>query len=359
MSREILLCLQTLAVLFLLVAIPILLGLPWVIEDLPQRGWMYSGQAYAIGFFCMLALFEAVSFPAALLDMPFCGSMVVYSGLLLLCCVLACRWIYRNVKNKPQRETKGEEKRLSITVMLFGGIFLLLLLIQLYYAFFYSRTYMAADGYVVYATQALEDNAFFMTDPQTGLYQIRNAAWMQRIIQSYNFFPGYIALLTGLHPATVAYTVEAVLLTIMAYGVYCSLGSMLFDKREDQILFLVFVALFYQFGLHTVFSIVFRLLGVNYEGKAILAVTMTPLMLGCMYQIMESGYRAKIGLQVLVLSVAACALSLAGIYTYAAVLGSAVLCSVVKNRSIKILNYLLYGGCVPSMLAIVYILLRF
>ncbi|MCR4611674.1 MAG: hypothetical protein K5644_07225 [Lachnospiraceae bacterium] len=348
--------LSYLIAIILMLIIPFIFGALWVSEADAQKNWMYYGQSYAMGFFSMIAVFEIVCVPAAIMGLSFRGTMIVYS--IILAIIFALLVPALKIRCRIHLNTTKLVQKLTAKEIVFLVLFLILLAVQLYYAIFYSRTSLAADGYVIYSTQALEDNAFFLTNTQTGLFQERNIRWIQRILQSYNFYGAYISLCCGIHPAVIAYTAGAVSLILMAYGVYLSISAMLFKNRDQQFLFILFVSLFYIYGWYSSFSIVFRLLGVNYEGKAILAVIMTPLMLIVAQQCIERGYDTKYGLQMLILSVASCSLSLAGVYTFIAVLVAAVVLGLIRHRNRIMLRYLWFGGAFPSLIAGIYVLCR-
>ncbi len=343
-------------IIFLMI-IPFVLGIPWTQTGIVKGRVISAGYSYLMGFFVMLALFELFMFPSAIFVIPFNYISIVYSVAIVFGVIGTL--IYSNRKKIIKEMLEGEKIKWSINEILFCAIFVGLLLIQLYYALFYSRTYMADDGYVAFSSAALSDNYINTTDFYSGLYIPHDASWLSRVIQSYNYFPAYLSFISGIKPVVIAHTVIYVFVVILAYTVYLVLAYQIFESRENILLFLIFVSLLYIFGYHSHYSITFRLLGPNSEGKAILAVVLSPFMLCIMKKVIEEGYRGIIGIQILVLSITSCCLTLGGVYTMVAVLLSMVIIAALKNKSIKVILYLLWGGFVPAFFASLYVYYRF
>ena len=305
----------------------------------------------------MLALFEIVFFPTAIMNITFRITSGLYS-LVLLVFTGSILWSLRK-KNWCKWFKKQSSPKLNRTEIFFASFFILLLIVQLYFALFYSRTYMADDGYVEYSTSALANNYLFLTNSYTGIYQIHNYIWLSRVIQTFNFFPAYLSLLSHVHPTIIAHTVLYIVVVLLAYGTYFVMSHKLFKENENRFMFLCFVAMLFIFGYHSHYSLTFRLLGPNNEGKAVLAVVLAPFMLVLMQDILESSYSIEYGIQLLILSIAACSLTMGGIYTMAAMLNATVLFSTIKNKSGHYIWYLFWGGSIPCFFSILYLGLRF
>lgn len=344
--------------ILILIIIPILLGLPWAIKSTDTNKLLLFLYSLVMGFFEMLAIFQIVFFPAAVLDITLRYASIIYSLVLLTTVILSLVYIkkgivtYRNVfRCKSDHLEKYE--------LLYIGLFLFLLLVQIYYAVFYSRTYMADDGYVAFSTAALATNYINLTHPYTGAYQIHNYYWLYRVIQTFNYFPAFLSLASGIHPAIISHTVFYAIIVFLAYSAYYIIACSLFQTTETRFMFLCIVATIYIFGYHSHYSLTFRLLGPNNEGKAVLAVVLAPFIMTIMQRTITDGYQTFYGLQFLILSIAACSLTMGGIYTAAALLGATILFSAVKNRTLKPCLYLLWGGTVPCLFAGIYLLDRF
>ena len=349
--------LKIIELLLVLFVIPIILGIPWIQADSLKHGYLCLLDIYLMGFFVMIALFEIIFFWGAVISVPFSTLSIIYSILLLLLVLGIC--IYLRKKAYFSIINDSLQVKWTKREWIYLGVFLGILFVQLFYAIFYSRTNMADDGYAAYSSSALSDNFIHMTNIYNGLYIVRDAAWFNRVIQSINYFPAYLSYITSIRPIIIDHTVIYALVVILAYSTYSILSIQMFDKREDRLLFLILVELLFIWGFHSHYSITFRLLGPNSEGKAILATVLAPYMLSIMYRVIEFGYQKKLGLQIFVLSVSACCLSLGGVYTIASILISMTIISAIKNKSFKVMLFLFWGGVVPVLLSSIYLYLRF
>jgi len=344
-------------VILFFIFVPLILGYPWVSFFHPDKQSISYSYAYVMGFFSLLALFEIVFFPSALADVTFRCASSIYS-ILLLALIVFLLWRFKK-HIRPKQIRLRFRYPIKKTALFYAVVFLLLFSVQIYYAWFYSRTYMADDGYVVYATSALTTNYMNLVDSYTGLYQVHNYYWLYRVIQSFNFFPAYLSLISGLHPAIITHTMFYVLVLVLSYLAYGIMSYQLFDNTESRLMFLCMIATLYIWGYHSHYSLTFRLLGPNNEGKAILAVVLAPFILTIMQDVIRLGYDKRYGIQILVLSISACSLTMGGIYTMAALLSALVLLSAAANKSWLPLLYMVWGGSVPCICAGIYLFQRF
>jgi len=341
--------------IIVLTIVPIILGYFWSYKSDCMTGFLVKlTYSYSMGLFFMLAVFEAVILFVSLMDYTFKTAVFLYSFVLLGIIIIIV------IKIKKYNLINAEEIglyriKLSVYELTFLLVFIVLLLYQLYYAFFFSRTYMADDGYVAFSSAAYETNYINLTDLHTGIYNTHDYIWLQRVIQAFNYFPAYLAYISGVNSSIIAHTVLYVFIVFWAYMVYYIIANQLFKKLDEQMIFLSFICLLYIWGYHSHYSLAFRLLGPNDSGKAVLAVVFTPFCLTVLYEVIKNGYRRDKGIQLSVLSASACAFSLGGVYTFFAVLASIVIISFINNRNPKILLYLLWGGIIPIIIVAYYL----
>lgn len=331
--------------------------MPWVQFDeitTPISVLLYS---YVMGFFVMLSIFELVIFPGAIFSLRFNMLCAIYSFLIIG--VLIISIIYIKKKTIIDKIEKIKKRDWTKMGYLYMSVFFCFLLFQLLYAVFFSRTTMADDGYSAFSSMAIADNYVNLTGVYNGIYIIRDATWFNRVVQTVNYFPAYLSFISSIKPIIIDHTIMYVLVLILAYAAYSVLAGQMFENRENRLLFLILVEALYIWGFHSHYSITFRLLGPNSEGKAILATVLAPFMLSIMYRVIIEGYRNRIGLQVFILSIAACGLSLGGVYTVASILIAMTFISAIKNKSFRVILYLLWGGIFPTILSVAYLYLRF
>lgn len=347
----------SLSLLILLIIIPLIFGLPWTYYCKFDGRVAILGYSYVMGFFVMLSMFTLVLVPLAIFNVTFKVLCIVYSLFLIITFSVSVLYIKKYKVLNIFSECK--RSKWSNWDLLYLIIFIGLFLVQIFYAFFYSRTVMADDGYIAFSASAISDNYINLTNVSNGLYLAKNAEWIRRTIQTINFFPAYLSYISSLKPIIIDHSIMYVIVDFLAYASYVVLADKMFKRKDNKLLFLIFVEILYIWGLHSNYSMTFRLLGPNSEGKAILAVVLAPFMLGTMHYVVENGYKSYAGFQLLVLSISACSLSLGGVYTTIAILISMVLISAITNRSYKVLLYLLWGGLIPTVFAGVYLYYRY
>ena len=232
------------------------------------------------------------------------------------------------------------------------------LVVQLYYAVFYSTTYMSYDDatYIVYANAAKYDNGMYLTNVTSGIAQPLDR---QRALQSSIIFIAYLSKVTTVNVAAIAHTVMPVQIILMAYATYYLMSLTILKKRDNRLIFLLLVEVLYVFGYYSHYSMTFRLLGPVWQGKAILAILLTPYLFTVLPQIFGEDYSTRNGIRIAMLSVAASAMSLVGAGTMViitAIVG--ILLTLFVYKKYKNVLYLAWGSTLPLLYMIMYLVLR-
>ena len=337
---------------FLLILVsPLCMGLPWVRLGDAKSAIAKLCFAYVAGYFMRVTLFHAVALPMTILGMRFSTMADAFTVLLVGACAISV-WVGSNVFSQKEQKSKTTVYE-KIYLLAFIG----LLMVQLYLTITMDPTIMTYDdaGYVAYSGDALVTDYMFITYPVTGAF----VKFDFRIMQSSLLFPAYIVRMTGINLTTVERTLSYALNLISAYGCYIYMAEDLYKKREDRYIFLVLLALIYIFGYHSHYSMTFRLLGPNSQGKAVLAVILVPLLFVLMRKKMATRYDWKFGLLLLLLSVSACSLSLMGAaYVPIIVAALTILSMFNRKRQWERMLYPVWASVIPCSYAISYLLSR-
>lgn len=327
------------------------MGLPWVKAGGAKSAVAKACFACVAGYFMRLALFHAVALPMTVLGLRFSTMANVFTVLLVGACLVSA-WLGRDVFRNGEKQPKFTA---------FDRIYLLafvaLLGVQLVLTVTMDPTTKTYDdaGYTVYSSDALATDYMFITNPLTGLFRPLGF----RVVQSALLFPAYISRMTGMPVTMVERTFSYGLNLLLAYGCYVYMAEDLYRQREDRLIFLILLSGAYIFGYHSSYSMTFRLLGPNSQGKAILAVTVVPLLFVVLRKWLDRPYQRKCGLFLFFLSDSACALSLMGTgYVIAIVVLLTVLSLFRKQRQWKHLLYALWAGAMPCAYMASYILLK-
>lgn len=330
---------------------PLCFGLPWVRIGGAKGVVAKICFAYVAGYFLRLTLFSVVTLPMIILGVRFSTMSNAFTVIQLMVCAVSV-WVGRDA-------LRGKRDRLKPTVYdcIYCVVCVGLICLQLYLVIAMDPTYMTYDDaiYTVYSSDALSTDYMFINSPHTGLFSQID----YRILQTSLLFPAYIARVTGMPVAMVDRTFSYALNLMLAYACYIYMAEDLFRKRDDRFIFLILVSVIYIFGYHSHYSMTFRLLGPNQQGKAILAVTLVPFLFVLLRKWMARAYDWRNALLLIFLSNAACALSLMGTgYVVAIVVLNSFLSILRKRRRWKHLLYPLWACIIPSVYAMAYLLFR-
>lgn len=324
------------------------MGLPWVRIGEAKGIVTRVCFAYVAGYFIRLTLFHFIALPMTILGMHFSTMSNVFTVALVVACGLSV-WFGREVL----RVKKHKKLNLTVYEKIYSVFCIGLIVFQLYMCIVMDPTYMTYDdaAYTVYSSDALATDYMFITNTQTGLFEPLG----YRVIQNSLLFPAFITRLTGMPITVVERTFGYALNLLLAYSCYIYMAEDLYQSRENRLIFVIIISVIYIFGYHSHYSMTFRLLGPNSQGKAILAVTGVPMITVLLRKSMNSAYNWRIGCLLLLLSIAACALSLMGIIYMIILIPSLLLLSLFNKKwQWKKTIYIAWGCSIPCIYGIVY-----
>ena len=336
-------------IIVILIICPFLVG-KLVTEKLSLKDKLSESLVFPLGFFVEIALFEMIAFPFAWMRIPTSVLTFFYTGILLTIS------IYSFHKYKPFSFSwiwpKGME---WLYVAVFTGLFIW----QLYNAIILDFTVKAADDatYVTLASDAVTNNKMFVIDPSTGIAGRFN---VHRAMQTSLVFPSILSILSNIPVVTIEHTILQVFYLTLAYSVYHYMSDVLFESFDNKMIFMILVSLFYIYGYYSEYNTTFRLLMPNYQGKAVLAVSLTPLLFTLIIELLEQDFGIKAGFLLTLLSIAAVSLSLIGAVTVVVVVGLPVTISVIsKNIKVQHLLYIPMVAAFPAFCASIYMIYHF
>ncbi len=264
-------------------------------------------------------------------DVPFTGCFTAlvwsYSVVIALLVVLwlwldraAIKGIFSYIRQRLsswQSDIKGD-----VFVLVYGIIFAAVLLAQLYFAYGYevnewsyddydyvvnSQDMISSDtlSYVSYTTGEMPNNqekrvvvswpAYISYLAKISGFEVTTVAHTimhvsygtgempnnqeKRVVVSWPAYISYLAKISGFEVTTVAHTIMPPLFLLIAYLVYFYLSGLIFTKLDNRLIFMILLAVGFAFGLHSHYSVSFRLLCTIWQGKAILSAIVVPFMI--------------------------------------------------------------------------------
>ncbi len=306
---------------------------------------------YLYGFLTMLAIFQLICIPFTFLYNKFHVVVIAYIIALVILCIYSI-----SLNNKIKINKILNFNDLSKYERGYFVIFMLLLFVQIYYAIFYETSYMSYDDYeyITIANDTISSDRMFATECVTGK-PIELTG--RRALNSYLIFIAFIAKVTNTHITTIAHTVLPVILIMISYITYNIIAKYIFDIRENRLIFMMLIAVVNIFGLYSLYSLTFRLLGSIWQGKAILMVIVIPLLFVYLPSILTRAYNRKDALALLIISIAGCSLSMMGAGMIPVVVCCYCAIFLFVRKDWNILRYAIIGSTVPILHFAAYLLM--
>lgn len=288
---------------------PVLLGVPWT-TLLPNKNRYRMLACFPIGFFVELAVFQLLEVPIAFLRLRFRLLCWIFSAVLIGASIYGIVFIR---KHKPFTLKLPKLNRWETFYMI---VFLGLLGLQLYNGFVRDTTYWSYDDatYVTYAADTIRYDSIQTIYAYTGIATRFNAT---RALQGWLYYPAFLSKISSIPVTVMERTILETYDILLAYVVYAYMASVLFTRKDNGLIFLIILSVLHIYGWYSQYSVTFRLLGPNYQGKAVMAVSVLPLLFTFLIQTLKRSYDRLIGFLLLLLSAAASSLSLFGAVTIA------------------------------------------
>ena len=211
--------------------------------------------------------------------------------------------------------------------------------------------------WIAEANDALLRNRMLLFNPANGDYIGRFVGEMQKdVFSPWCMYVAVLSFFTTIPPVVIAHTVYPPILLILSYCAYERIGRMLFSGRSEQGIFLLSVALINLFFAGNTYTQSIFTLTRIWQGKAVVAAVMIPLILLLFLQLKSRQIRGNwflLGIS----GVACCLFSgmgiAIGLLMIALYGGYAVVCGKFRG----ILYYLL-SLLAPAVYGLGYILLK-
>lgn len=154
-----------------------------------------------------------------------------------------------------------------------------LIMFQVIWNFYMHEPYRNTDITMETVQTILKEGFSYQTNPMTGGPYTAGAPMRWKVLVLPYLYAG-VCQVTGLSPQILVYAIVPTIVLLLSYGVYYGLGGYLFqDNIKRKLLFLLLVAMIYQFGSYTTVSESFLLFHSGYEGTSIRAAVLLPLTL--------------------------------------------------------------------------------
>lgn len=340
-------------ILFLCVLIPFTMGLFFINKNMKIREKVLV--SFFSGLMLQLSITQFIAFPLIILKCSFTTVEIIWVILIVILCIYSIYYNFGKIiilKNEIKIKIKMDLKRIL-------NVPLLIAIILICFQMFYPTNYMHVDDddstYVVNVTTTIQTNTMFVYDPYTGE---KYSEFPERY--GYYSHPIYYAIvsnLSSIHPAILMHTVLPSIYILMVYFLYYLMGIYLFKNNNIKIgWFILFFSILNIFGNYSVYTSSSFLLFRIWQGKALVANLIIPLIFVIYYILTLNKYNLKYWIMLLLTTISGCMLSGMGVSLPIILVTSLGIVSAIKERKIKILLFSLLC-CTPSIIiGIIYVI---
>lgn len=342
-----------------LAVIPFFMGL--AVCAVIKREQTGAGATLAIGYLTMFALCQLICVPMILLKVRLSVFCMIFGG---VCAVIALggliggrKLLCRLGKSIPSALHQSWAVYASAAAVL--G--------QAYFYFKYMVTNLDDAYFVAAATTAVETDTMYLYSPYTGRAVI--AFNLRYCLSPFPMFQAFLSKCIRVHPSTLAHTILAPLLVIVAYVLYWQLGRFLlagpdgemessYEKNRKAGLFVLFLSMINVTSYYCVHTQGSMLLLRIWQGKAVLAAIGIPYLFYLCYRMYRHPKEYGNLLLLLIGTAACCLVSSMGIALPPVLLGIfAVLFGIFGKNRRYFLQML--TGCLPCVVfGLLYIVMR-
>lgn len=233
-----------------------------------------------LGSFIILGVAEASHISTFFLHKSFtvCNLVMgVFCSVLIFASLVFCMWkSFREKKTKQVVEigTKNGNPNIGLGVLILG-----LVIFQIIWNFYMHEPYIQEDITIETVQTIRSTNTVYEINPLTGSAFTEGMPLRLKIL----VLPVLYAMLsqwTNLSPQTICYEIVPILVLILSYLVYSRWAVFLFQEdKKKQFLFILFVALIYQFGSYAIVTDSFGLFTMGYTGETIRRAVILPYVL--------------------------------------------------------------------------------
>lgn len=319
--------------------------------------------AWVLGFATMLAAGQIVLLPLVALAQTLTTAIWVWKLLLQVLGVISFIFFLHDTAAKKENcvvacSRQLREKKLSVWTVIFGVLALAMILIQAYIPARYEHSDDDDSRFISEEVSAVVHDTMYQESPISADFLYWNEGEVRKDLTSpWAMFVAMNARLSGIAPAVLSHMYLPFFLTLLCYAVYLLIGRhLLHGDWENTFLFLIFLSVLHMAGYTSTHTLASMLLLRLWQGKAVCASFMLPLLFYLCYQMMQKDYCRGVIVVLYVVSTGACLLSGIGIVTVPIVLFLHGLVDFCYHRAWR-KTFAVWMAAVPCVICLGYYLI--
>ena len=275
------------------VAVPGWLGYMWTELLRIQGGLRRVLYAWTIGFAVMLAAAQLVLVPLVALQKPLTTAIGIWHmALQVLAVANFLLWLVRHsegVSEGKRKQIRLPKLRRDVWQLLFGVLAVALVLLQAYLPARYQHSDDDDARFIAEEVSAFEHNTMYLESPINAEYMYWDVGEVKKDLTSpWAMFVAMIARDALIPPAVLSHACLPFYLLLLCYAVYALIGQKLFDGDWEKTgMFLILLSALHLAGYTSTHTVASMILLRIWQGKAVCAGLMIPLMLCLFYELMR------------------------------------------------------------------------
>ena len=317
----------------LFVLVPMWIGYFWVVS-LRLRGSVNRLlHAWVLGFVTMLAIAQMLLVPLVALHQSLTTALMCWEMALTIpalasfLCLLTRsagqegafreRGIRQGNRSDGLRGAAPDSGGSRVWIVIFGVLAGILILLQAYIPARYEHRDDDDSRFVSEEVSAVVHDTMYWDDPIGSDQLYWNTGEVKKDLTSpWAMYVAMCSRISGIPPAVLSHTYLPFFLILLCYGLYLLIGRVLCSENWEKIfLFLIFLSVLHLWGYTSTHTLASMLLLRIWQGKAVCASFLLPLLFYLMYQVMNRRCRKGWYALLFVAATGACLLSGIGIVT--------------------------------------------
>lgn len=307
-----------------------------------------------LGYMVQWSLFQVIVIPCVVLRISITVVIIVWlffmTGLSVL--VICMQW------GQWKCILKTQWQKLHSNVSPICALFLVVFAMQMILILGFTHYDLDDAYYLGIASDAYQTGRMYQYSPYTGgetdlLSQVRY------FMSGYEMYVASVGILMGIHSTIVFHSIVPIIHLLLIYMTYFQIADVLFEKQKNQKwIFMLLIGVSYLFGYVSIYTSATFVMVRLWQGKAMLAGFIIPLMLGMAMHFMKKEQPRRQWLPMLLTQITACFFTSMGALVAPILFAALAIINGIRYRSIQIPLYSVI--CVlPCILTdLVYVFLR-
>lgn len=275
----------------LFVVLPVWIGFLWVWFLDVKGTFMRLCNAWMLGLVTMFAAGQIILVPMILTGKTLTYTIGLWKIILTVLCVLTLILLLK--KQEDGENTRREEtqrQKVGIWGTVFTVLAVVLILIQAWIPFHYQHIDDDDARYVSEEVSAVVHDTLLVDDPITDEYMYWDVGEVRKDVTSpWTMYVSMCCRISEIAPAVFSHTYFPFFMIVICYVLYGMIGNILFRGNvEKTALFLIVLSVFHIWDFTSTHTLSSMFLLRIWQGKAIVAGFILPLLMYLFYRIFQS-----------------------------------------------------------------------